>query len=139
MESTILARSRVLAESFLQFVNYAVSPYHAVDWCRNQLTTKGFTELHEVDNWSLQPGQKYFFTRNYTTIVAFTVGHSFDPTNTGFKVIGAHTDSPALKLNPVSRLTNRGIDQCSVSTYGGGLWHTWFDRDLLLAGRVVYE
>lgn len=67
------------------------------------------------------------------------MGNNFDPANTGFKVIGAHTDSPCLKLNPVSKMSRKGLDQCCVSAYGGGLWHTWFDRDLILAGRVVYE
>jgi aspartyl aminopeptidase len=139
MESTLLSRSRSLGESFLKFVNYAVSPYHAVDWCRTKLTSCGFTELHEIDNWKLEPGSKYFFTRNYTTLVAFTVGADFDPNATGFKTIGTHTDSPCLKLNPVSIMTKKNIEQCSVSLYGGGLWHTWFDRDLIVAGRVVYE
>ena len=53
--------------------------------------------------------------------------------------MGAHTDSPCLKVNPISKTTKNGIEQCCISTYGGGLWHTWFDRDLILAGRVVYE
>jgi aspartyl aminopeptidase len=103
------------------------------------LSQRGYKELREVDNWTLEPGQKYFFTRNYTTLIAFNVGSKFDANTTGFKVIGAHTDSPCLKINPVSKLTTKGIEQCSVSCYGGGLWHTWFDRDLILAGRVVYE
>jgi aspartyl aminopeptidase len=119
-------------------VNHAVSPYHAVEWFSRHLTDAGFTELKEIENWHLQAGKKYFFTRNFTTVVAFSVGEAFTPENTGFKIIGAHTDSPCLKLNPVSKASNRGIDQCHVSTYGGGLWHTWFDRDLILAGRVVY-
>jgi aspartyl aminopeptidase len=95
--------------------------------------------LKEIENWTLAAGKKYYFTRNFTTIIAFSVGETFNPTNTGFKIIGTHTDSPCLKINPVSKAQNKGIDQCYVSTYGGGLWHTWFDRDLLLAGRVVYE
>ena len=139
METSLLARSKTLADASLKFVNYAVSPYHAVDWCRQQLTLRGYKELREIDNWTLEAGQKYFFTRNYTTLIAFNVGSKFDPQQTGFKIIGAHTDSPVLKVNPHSKLTSRGIDQCCVSVYGGGLWHTWFDRDLILAGRVVYE
>lgn len=70
--------------------------------------------------------------------MAFNVGQAFNPKETGFKIIGAHTDSPCLKLNPVSKTTNKGIEQCHVSIYGGGLWHTWFDRDLTLGGRVVF-
>ena len=139
MESSLLSKSRALADGFLKFVNYAVSPFHAVEWSRQQLNAKGYKELHEIDNWSLSPGQKYFFTRNNSTLVAFTVGSKFDPNNTAFKLIGTHTDSPCLKVNPVSKITKNGIEQCCISTYGGGLWHTWFDRDLILAGKVVYE
>ena len=55
-----------------------------------------------------------------------------------YKVIGCHTDSPVLKLAPVSHLKDRhGFNQLNVQTYGGGLWHTWFDRDLTLAGKII--
>jgi len=72
-------------------------------------------------------------------LIAFTIGANFDANNTGFKIIGAHTDSPCLKINPVSKTTSNGIEQCHVSTYGGGLWHTWFDRDIILGGKIVFE
>ena len=61
--------------------------------------------------------------------------HSF----LGFKIIGTHTDSPCLKLAPVSKATFKTLAQSYVMTYGGGLWHTWFDRDLSLAGKIVYQ
>lgn len=139
MSNSLIERSKLLAESFISFVNAAISPYHAVEWCKAKLESKGYQELKEIENWKLAPEGKYFFTRNNTTILAFNVGKDFSVNNTGFKIIGAHTDSPCLKLNPVSKTTNRGIEQCHVSTYGGGLWHTWFDRDLIVAGRVVFS
>jgi aspartyl aminopeptidase len=72
-------------------------------------------------------------------LVAFNVGQTFSPENTGFKIIGAHTDSPCLRIAPVSKGKFKTMKQLHVSTYGGGLWHTWFDRDLILAGRIVYK
>jgi len=55
-----------------------------------------------------------------------------------FKVIGCHTDSPCFKIAPITKLENRlGWNQITVQSYGGGLWTTWFDRDLTLAGKII--
>ena len=139
MESKLLKESRVLAERFLEFVNFAVSPFHVVHWCKTQLLAKGFTELVETESWKLEAPGKYFFTRNNSTIVAFDIGNKFNINKSGFKIIGAHTDSPCLRLAPNSKHTSADFQQTCVSTYGGGLWHTWFDRDLILAGKLVVK
>lgn len=83
MESELLKRSRLLADRFLEFVNASPSPFHAVEWCRTLLSSKGYTELSDTSNWEVKKGSKYFFTRNNSTLVAFHVGDNFDPSNTG--------------------------------------------------------
>ena len=106
--------------------------------CTRRLVSSGFVGISERQPFGLAQGGKYFFTRNQSTLVAFAVGKAFMPGN-AFKIVGAHTDSPVLKLKPKPLREGNGYLQCGVEVYGGGLWHTWLDRDLGLAGRVVVK
>ncbi len=130
-----------ITQGLISFLNEAWTSFHAVEAAVARLVAAGFTELQESAPWALARGGKYFFTRNMTTVVAFCVGPDFSPagagSQSGFTIIGAHTDSPCPKLKPVSKLTKSGYLALSVVGYGGGLWHTWFDRDLTVAGRVL--
>lgn len=130
------ARGKEHAQKLLDFINYSWTPFHAVDEAARRLTAAGFTRISEREPWSVQPGGRYFFTRNMSTIVAFAVGAKYQPGN-GFYMVGAHTDSPCLKLKPVTASSKSGYHMINVETYGGGLWYTWYDRDLGLAGRVL--
>ncbi|KAG6483447.1 hypothetical protein ZIOFF_060094 [Zingiber officinale] len=105
---------------------------------KRQLIAAGFRLLNENDEWDLQPGGRYFFTRNMSCLVAFAVGEDYK-VGSGFHVIAAHTDSPCLKLKPRSASSKSGYLMVNVQTYGSGLWHTWFDRDLSVAGRVILK
>ena len=124
------------------FIDSSPDPFHCVQTVKSQLDSKGFRELDEKYMWSssqaLQPGGKYYFTRYGSSIVAFTIGKQYKSGN-GFKIMGAHTDSPNLRIKPNSKkiTENAGVVQVNVEPYGGGLWNTWFDRDLSLSGRVI--
>ncbi|KIW71613.1 aspartyl aminopeptidase [Phialophora macrospora] len=129
---------KVAANDFLDFVNASPTPFHAVKSVKERLTSVGFKQINEKTSWSstLVPGGKYFLTRNGSTIVAFAIGKKWRPGNP-IAMVGAHTDSPCLRIKPVSKKQGDGFLQVGVETYGGGLWHTWFDRDLGIAGRVM--
>lgn len=100
----------------------------------------GFKEIRERDSWTstLQPGGKYYLTRNGSSIIAFGIGKKWKAGNP-ISMVGAHTDSCTLRLKPVSKKTGAGFLQVGVETYGKSRWHTWFDRDLSIAGRVMVK
>lgn len=130
-------RTREYASRFVDFLTQSVSPYHTTAQVKARLEAAGFERLQESLDWTLQPGGKYYVTRNASSIIAFTVPPKAAPM--GFAVVGTHTDSPTLRLKPNSKKLAEGYIQVAVETYGGGLWHTWFDRDLSVAGRVMAE
>ena len=121
----------------LSFLNQSPTPWHAVTSMKKQLDRAGFHQLDERDDWSLQAGTGYYAIRNGSSIVAFRTGNT-DTVQAGVRMVGAHTDSPCLKVKPNPVLRRKGFLQLGVEVYGGALLNPWFDRDLSLAGRVTY-
>lgn len=121
---------------FINFLNKSPTAFHVVESSKKLLKEAGFSELKMSEPWKVAPHGKYFVTKNESALVAFSVGGKYVNGN-GFAVVGAHTDSPCLKLKLVSKKGKQGYLQCGVECYGGGIWHTWFDRDLSVAGRVL--
>ena len=133
-----------LARKAMAFLDSSTDPFHAVQSSIDILKTAGFEELEEqseIGRVNIRPGGKYFYTRNRSTLVAFAVGQRWKTTpHWGIKIIGGHTDSPNLRVKPRSQQSaNVGCIQIGVECYGGGLWHTWFDRDLGISGRVMIK
>ena len=140
ISTTLLNEARTYTESIMAMLNKSKSHFHAVNACCDNLHANGFTELKETGSWKLEGGKGYYFRRNNSTICAFLAGAGCgkNPVS-AFKIIGCHTDSPCLKIAPRSKLNTLGYNQVNVMTYGGGLWRTWFDRDLTLAGKIVIQ
>lgn len=130
-----------LAKKAMSYIDASPDPFHAVQTSVDLLALAGFEELPDGASYKgkVKAGGKYYFTRNKSTLVAFSVGAKVAPAMgaMGFKVIGGHTDSPNLKVKPRSKRGKAGVTQIGVECYGGGLWHTWFDRDLGISGRVL--
>lgn len=125
-------------EDLLRFLDASPTPFHAVETMAMALRAAGFEALDERDEWQLKPGGRYFVVRNGSSLVAFSCGEG-NLLQRGWRMVGAHTDSPNLKVKPTPELHRHGYFQLGVEVYGGALLNPWFDRDLGLAGRVNYE
>ena len=119
----------------LDFIQRSPTPFHAVANMAEMLAAAGFQPLAENDAWDIDERQgRYFVIRNDSSIVAFALNRPLP--ESGIKMVGAHTDSPCLKVKPNPEITQHGYLQLGVEVYGGALLNPWFDRDLSLAGRV---
>jgi aspartyl aminopeptidase len=120
-------------KDFFDFIAASPTAWHAVQELGTRLTKAGFTPLQEKDTWKLQAGKSYFVEREGTMLCAFRL-----PTNnpTGAVILASHTDSPALKVKPQPDTVTKEISQIGTEVYGGPLLHSWFDRDLAIAGRI---
>jgi aspartyl aminopeptidase len=131
-----------LAKRACEFLTASPDPFHAVHNCVAKLKTAGYQVLSSSEPFTgkIKAGGRYYYTVEHSTLVAFAVGPKFDAQSSfGFHMIGGHTDSPNLKLKPKSKRTASGCTLLGVECYGGGLWHTWFDRDLGVSGRVLVQ
>ncbi len=123
----------------LDFLAKSPTPFHAVAEMEKRLSGAGFSRLYEADEWQLGQGDgRYYVIRNDSSIVAFTRSQE-NPVTSGFRMVGAHTDSPCLKVKPQPEINSQGYFQLGVEVYGGALLNPWFDRDLSLAGRVSFK
>ena len=123
-------------QPLLDFLSRSPTPFHAVANLGVRLEESGFRRLAEGDDWGGLDEGRYFVTRNDSSLIAFNWSGSADH---GFRMVGAHTDSPCLKVKPEAISESEGYARLALEVYGGALLAPWFDRDLGLAGRVTYR
>ena len=127
-----------LNQGLIDFLKASPTPFHATRSMAQRLQAAGFRALDEREPWHTEPGGRYYVTRNDSSIIAFRLGHRA-PLDGGLRLVGAHTDSPCLRVKPQPELQRQGFFQLGVEVYGGALLAPWFDRDLSLAGRVTFR
>lgn len=132
---SIPSESRTQAQALIDFIDASPSPWHAVQSAEQYLLAQGYVRLHEAERWQLQEGGRYFVVRGGSSIIAFALGTQ-PLAETGFHIVGAHTDSPGLRLKPKAAHVSEGVVRLGVEVYGGPILATFADRDLSLAGRV---
>ncbi|WP_028799314.1 M18 family aminopeptidase [Streptomyces sp. 142MFCol3.1] len=120
-------------DDLMSFLAASPTPYHAVANAAERLEKAGFRQVAETDAWDGTSGGKYVLRGG--AIVAWYVPEGAEP-HTPFRIVGAHTDSPNLRVKPQPDTGAHGWRQVAVEIYGGPLLNSWLDRDLGLAGRL---
>ncbi len=126
------------AREVIEFIDESPSTYHVVKNCSDILDENGFERIMPREKWEIKKGGKYFLKKSSSTIIAFTVGEDFDVKN-GFKIFGAHTDSPCFRIKPSPEIVTENVVRLNTEVYGGPILSTWFDRPLSIAGRVIVK
>ena len=125
-------------QDLLNFIDDSPSAFHAVKSIEERLQPFGFECLDEKQKWNLNKEGRYYVIRDDSSIIFFVVGKD-TLSETGYKILGAHTDSPGLKIKPKPVKNEHGLLRLGVEVYGGPILATFTDRDLSLAGRISYK
>jgi aspartyl aminopeptidase len=136
LKTPIDQKAHLQATDLLAFIDASPSPWHAVSTIEQHLEKQGFKKLFETEAWQLKAGGSYYVTRGGSSVIAFTFG-KIAPTESGYRMVGAHTDSPSLRLKPNTAYSSDGFVRIGVEVYGGPILATFTDRDLSVAGRVT--
>ena len=130
---------KIIARELLDFLYESPTAFHVVKNISKILTEAGFKEIKEEERWDLKTRGKYFVKKNDSALIAFVVGKEA-PQEKGFKIIGAHTDSPGFRIKPKPEMIAENVYlKLNTEVYGGPILATWFDRPLGLAGRVTLK
>lgn len=121
-------------EKLMEYLSASYTAYQAVENAERLLRSSGYERLSECGAWNIKRGGRYYVLRGGSSFIAFNVGEG-----NYFKLICSHTDSPALKLKEKPEVTSGSYTTLNVEGYGGGIWHSFMDRPLRIAGRIVYK
>lgn len=126
-----------VAQGLCTYLDASPSPFHAVDAAARLLVEQGFTEVAETDATPGAPGR--YLVRRGGSLIAWSTAHLDEgyAAHTPYRVVGAHTDSPNLRIKPHPDWARAGWQMLGVEVYGGALTTSWLDRDLGLSGRVA--
>ena len=122
-----------MKNNLISFLKHSLTTYHACENEKNLLLQNGFIALPETEDWNIEEGGKYFVTRG-GALIAFTIDSLDEFT---YKIATAHNDSPCLKLKEKPVTVTEKYGKLNVEKYGGGLWYSFLDRPLKIAGRVM--
>ncbi|WP_297417490.1 M18 family aminopeptidase [Clostridium sp.] len=126
-------------QELLDFINKSKSAFQSTYEVKRILDREGYVEIKEEDKWDLKKGEKYYIMKNNSALIAFEIGTG-DIEEDGFRLIGAHTDSPGFRIKPnPEMLVEDHYLKLNTEVYGGPILSTWFDRPLSIAGRVMLK
>ncbi|MDD6212465.1 MAG: M18 family aminopeptidase [Clostridiales bacterium] len=126
-----------LGRELISFIQKSPTGFHAVDTVRKELEEAGYLPLMESECWNLEEGGCYYVMRNHSSLLAFQIPHG---EFTGFQIGAAHSDSPSFRIKPEMELETLGeYIRINAEPYGGGIYSSWLDRPLSVAGRVMVE
>ncbi len=125
-------------QNLLNFIDASPSPWHVINSIEALLKPFQFIKLDETSRWHTQPGGRYYVVRDDSSIILFVLGTK-PLLESGFKIVGAHTDSPGLRVKPNATNNKDGLLRLNVEIYGSPILATFTDRDLSLAGRICFK
>ena len=127
-----------VSKDMLAFLQKSPTAFHAIANIEDKLKEEGYQQLLEGQTWQMQPGGRYYVTRNHSSLIALHVGQ--DLSEYGFNVAASHSDCPTFKVKENAEIVvNNHYTTLNTEGYGGMLCSTWFDKPLSVAGRLLIK
>lgn len=126
------------SQDMTEFLKACPTAFHAVERIGKELACNGYKRLREYEEWAVEPGGKYYVTRNDSSVIAFCIGTEIS--DYSFHIAASHSDFPTFKVKENAELeVKKKYMQLNTEGYGGMICATWFDRPLSVAGRVIVK